>query len=72
MIPLVGPFLALGHTDSAMKRWGASMSGIAQVGAAVLIVAGIVAKSRNHRARRLGWTAGAMNGGGAVMVQGRF
>jgi hypothetical protein len=72
MIPVVGPFLALGKTDSAMKRWGASFSGLAQVAGVGLIVAGLVAKSRINRARRFGWTAGASHGGGSVMVYGRF
>jgi hypothetical protein len=72
LVPVVGPFISLAYTDSARERWAASFSGLAQVGGAVLLLAGVIAKGRIRRAQRLGWAAGGIQGGGAVTVSGRF
>jgi hypothetical protein len=72
LVPVVGPFISLAHTDSARERWAASISGLAQVTGAVLTIAGIVAKGRIRRAQKLGWTAGGVQGGGMVGLHGRF
>jgi len=72
LIPVVGPFMAIGHTNHAFKRWGASISGVLQLGSVALVVTGIVLKSRAARERRFGWTAGATRDGGGIAIHGRF
>ena len=72
LVPVLGPFVAMGYTDSAVARLGAAVSGTAQVAGAVMLLAGIVAKRRIRRARRFGWTAGATHDGAMVGIHGRF
>lgn len=72
LVPVLGPFVAIGYTDSAVARLGAAVSGTAQVAGAVMLLAGIVAKRRIRRARRFGWTAGATHDGAMVGIHGRF
>jgi hypothetical protein len=72
LVPVVGPFVALGHTDSALKRWGATMSGLTQLASVTMLVAGIVMKNRIRRERRFGIAAGGLGGGGGVTIHGRF
>jgi hypothetical protein len=72
LIPVVGPFLAIGHTDSAVKRWGATMSGLVQVSGAAILAVGLVAKARIRRQERIHWSAGATASGASFMIQGRF
>jgi hypothetical protein len=72
LVPVVGPFAAIPHTDSAVSRWGAAFSGILQVAAVGLVTAGVIATVRRKRTRRLGMTASLQPGGGSVGLSGRF
>ncbi len=72
MVPVVGPFMAIGHTDSALRKWGSAMSGLAQVGGVAMLVTGVVLKRRAARERRFGITASASGNGGGILVHGRF
>lgn len=72
MVPVIGPFVAVGYTSSAVARFGAVLSGTAQLAGAVMLLAGVIGKGRARRARRIGWSAGTTRGGGGLAIHGRF
>ena len=72
LVPGVGPFIAIGYTDSARKRWGAAMSGSLQLMAVAMITGAAIARARSRRDQRLVPTASLHPGGGALGIAGRF
>lgn len=72
LVPGAGPFIAMGYTDSARKRWGAAMSGSFQLLAIAMITGAAIAQVRSRRARRFTATAGLHPGGATLGLSGRF
>jgi hypothetical protein len=72
MIPVAGPFVAMGYADTALQRWGAALTGAAQLTGAVLVLAGMVRKARARRWERVSLGAGYAAGGATVSLAGRF
>jgi hypothetical protein len=72
LVPVAGPFLALGYTDSALRRWAAAFAGGAQLLGVAMIAAGVIAGGRERRARRLQPMASWQPGGATFGISGRF
>jgi hypothetical protein len=73
LVPVVGPFFAIGYTNSATSRWAAAFSGTLQLAAAGMLTAAVVATVRRKRAaHRLNMSASFQPGGAAIGVSGRF
>jgi hypothetical protein len=73
LVPVVGPFFAIGYTKSATSRWAAAFSGTLQVVAAGMLTAAVVATVRRKRStQRLNMSASFQPGGAAIGVSGRF
>ena len=58
MIPIAGPFIAIGKTDSAVRRFGLATSGSMQLAAIGLLIAGAIKHARYKEAKR--WSVAAM------------
>jgi hypothetical protein len=72
LIPVAGPFIAMGYTDSARQRWAAVMTGSVQVAGTVLVLAGMIRNARARRWDRMRVGAGFAQGGATVSLSGRF
>lgn len=72
LIPIAGPFIAMGYTDSAKQRWAAVFTGSVQAAGAVLVLAGMVRNARLRRWERMQIGAGYAPGGAGVSISGRF
>lgn len=72
LIPVAGPFIAMGYTDSAKQRWAAVLTGSVQAAGAVLVLAGMVRNARLRRWERMQVGAGYTPGGAGVSISGRF
>lgn len=72
LIPIAGPFIAMGYTDSAKQRWAAVLTGSVQAAGAVLVLAGMVRNARLRRWERMQVGAGYTPGGAGVAISGRF
>lgn len=72
LVPVVGPFFALGHTDSARQKWAASLAGAVQVGGVIVAVVGAVRATRARRIQRWTLTASTTPDGATVGTRVRF
>ncbi len=72
LIPVAGPFVAIGRADTALRGWAAGMSGVAQGVAVGLTLAGLVRRSAAKHPRNLAVAPAAGSGHAGVVLQGRF
>jgi hypothetical protein len=72
MVPIVGPFLAMKHTDSAVQQFGNVFNGTVQITGIVLAIAGAVRQSRYNQAKRWGLAAAPGPEGARISFDVRF
>jgi hypothetical protein len=72
MVPIVGPFLAMKHTDSAVQQFGNAFNGTLQITGVVLAIAGAVRQSRYNQAKRWGLAAAPGPEGARISFDMRF
>lgn len=73
LIPVVGPWLAIPHTESATGAWFTGFAGAAQLAGLVLGTVGAVRLGQQRReSQRWAVTSTPLLGGGQLGVVGRF
>jgi len=74
LIPIIGPWSAIGKADTATGAWFTGLAGVVQGVGFGLATAGIIRLSRAHRRKVQRYSVGASSTqhGGTVMVSGRF
>jgi hypothetical protein len=72
LVPVVGPFIAIHHGQSAKDRWGAAFSGAVQVAAVGLVGAALISGVRRRRQQRVNMTASIDPGGATIGMTARF
>jgi len=75
IIPVVGPWLAIGHTDSATGAWFTGLAGVAQTAGVVIGTIGAVHLAQRRRLKtqhQVMVTGSPLLGGGQLGLAGRF
>lgn len=72
MVPVIGPFAAMGATDRTVQRWWLGIVGIVEVAAVALIASGAIRSARHRRQRRIGLSAAASADGAQLGLRVAF